>query len=124
MQSPSAKPLKRHITAVLVAQIQALDTGDARRIEKGHRAVRLDDDPAFRLALAHLERAGRAADWQEAQFAIWIATCRRDLPQRVRYAAYDAALALLTRDLLDATSFAQLYGPWAGARDEHVLVLD
>lgn len=124
MQSPSNAIAQRHATALLVVQIEALDAGDARRIEMQHRATRLDDDPAFLRALTQLERAGRAGAWQTAQSEIWIATYRRGLPQRVRYAAYDAALALLTRDLLDEASFVSLYGPWAGARDEHVLALD
>lgn len=123
MEPFSTKPRPRRIAAVLVSQIWDLDEGDARRIETAHRVTRMDENPAFHIAVACLGQSGRERDWKEAQAAIWDAISARDLPQRVRYAAYDAALALLTRDLIDNTTFIRLYGPWAGARDEHVLIV-
>ena len=124
MEPRASTPRPQHITAILTAQIATLNADDARRIETLHRAVRLDDNPAFSIAVAHLVRSGRERDWQEAQTAIWKTIEARELPQRVRYAAWDAALALLTRDFLDQDAFRNLYGPWAGGRDEHVLSLD
>lgn len=108
----------------LIEQIRALDPSDARRIERTHRSVRGQADMSFRDAWTSLGRDVRWDAWLSVQRAIWDAIEAGGFGQRVRYAAYDAALAIIARDAITPTDFARLYGPWASGRDEHVLSVE
>ena len=95
------------------------------------RAGHLTLDEAGRLADAAWSAAGDAAwaaaadaAWDAARSAAWSAAwnaaryaARRAARSAARNAAWDAALALVVRDLISQKQFQVLYGPWASVME-------
>lgn len=75
------------------------------------RAGSLTAGEATKLVAA--QDAARVAAWTAARVAAWDAA-----RVAARVAAWDAAFAMITRDLITPEQFDALYGPWREAIDE------
>lgn len=67
-----------------------------------------------------LDIAGRGPDWSTAIAALSPILLPLEVSQHLRYSAYNAALALLARDLISPQAFQLLYAPWAAGADAHL----
>ena len=96
----------------LVDELSALGPAQMERIETARAAVEGRIETARFDALGVLAEAGRAALLQSAAEHLATAAIHREIPQVVRAAAYDAALALLASDLVRPSVFRILYEAW------------
>jgi hypothetical protein len=81
-------------------------------IESARGAVAGRIEGARLEAMGALGDAGRAPLLQAAAEQLATAAIHREIPQLIRAAAYDAALALLASDLVPPPVFRVLYEAW------------
>ena len=96
----------------LVDELSALGPAQMERIESARATVEGRIEATRLEAMGALGEAGRAPLLQSAAEHLATAAIHREIPQVVRAAAYDAALALLASDLVPPSVFRVLYEAW------------
>jgi hypothetical protein len=96
----------------LIDELSALGPAQMERIETTRALIDGWIESARLDAMGALGEAGRAPLLQSAAEHLATASVHREIPQVVRAAAYDAALALLASDLVPPSTFRVLYESW------------
>jgi hypothetical protein len=96
----------------LIDELGALGPAEMDRIESARATLDARIERARLEAMAALAEAGRAAMLQTASEHLAVAALHSQVPQAIRAAAYDAALALLASDVVPPAVFRVLYEPW------------
>lgn len=107
------------ILTEFLAQMEALAPVEQGRIARARRDGRDPGNKAWNNAQAALARTGREASWQAAAAAIGALS----LPELARYGVYDAALAILVRDVISADDFAALYAQIAAGGERQRAII-
>jgi hypothetical protein len=100
------------VLRALIDELSALGPAEMERIEAARAEVGARIEIARPKAMGALRDAGRAPLFQSAAEHLATASVHREIPQVVRAAAYDAALALIASDLVPPSVFRVLYEPW------------
>lgn len=107
----------------LIDELTALSPAQMERIESARALIDGRTDDARDDATRAIDDAGRGSQLDAAAESLAVAALHGEIPQPIRSAAYDAALALLAADLVRPATFRTLYEPWdeglhdgAGAR--------
>ena len=96
----------------LIEELTSLGHAQMERIESARALLNGRIGDARREATRTIDEAGRRPELDAAAESLAIVALHGEIPQPIRSAAYDAALALLASDLVPPPTFRALYEPW------------